>query len=153
MNKSSVELKDFIGKESDPVIFEIEKGMIKKFAEAIEDTNPLWQNEEYANKSKYGSIIAPPTFFSFLRSFEFIVQFVEAVNTKWHLKRTVNASNELEYYLPLKLGDKISVTEKLTEIKEKEGKSGKLVFLVFETTYKNEKDNLVARGRNTLIKY
>jgi acyl dehydratase len=34
---------------------------ILKFAEGIGDTNPLWADEEYAAKTRYGSVIAPPS--------------------------------------------------------------------------------------------
>ena len=34
---------------------------ILKFAEGIGDTNPLWTDPDYAAKTRYGSIIAPPS--------------------------------------------------------------------------------------------
>ena len=39
---------------------------ILKFADGIGDPNPLWRNEEYAKKTRYGSIITP-TFLGPLR--------------------------------------------------------------------------------------
>ena len=57
------EIRNTIGREFGPHVYEVEKGAIKKFAEALEDTNPLWQDEKYAAESRYGGIIAPPTFF------------------------------------------------------------------------------------------
>lgn len=39
---------------------EVCKQMIRHWCEAMEDANPLYTQEEYARKSKYGSIIAPP---------------------------------------------------------------------------------------------
>jgi len=56
------ELRRKIGIDWEPVVCNIEKGMIQRFAQAIDDPNPLWQDEEYARRSRYGSIIAPPTF-------------------------------------------------------------------------------------------
>ena len=35
---------------------------IRNFAEAVGDNNPLWIDEEYAVKSRFGMITAPPTF-------------------------------------------------------------------------------------------
>ena len=32
-----------------------------KFADGIGDPNPLWRNDEYAKKTRFGSIIAPPS--------------------------------------------------------------------------------------------
>jgi acyl dehydratase len=41
---------------------------ILKFAEGIGDTNPLWSDPEYAAKTRYGTIVAPP-FANFASSF------------------------------------------------------------------------------------
>ena len=61
-NPSSIDgVKAKIGEEWEPRVYEIEKGMIQRFVQAIDDPNPLWQDEEYAKKSQYGGIIAPPT--------------------------------------------------------------------------------------------
>ena len=56
------EMKDAIGVESDPVVYQIEKGAILRFAEAIGDTNPIFNDDNEASKTKYGGIVAPPTF-------------------------------------------------------------------------------------------
>ena len=53
------EITAFIGKSEETVIMEVEKGAIKKFADAVDDPNPLYWDEEYARGSRYGSIIAP----------------------------------------------------------------------------------------------
>lgn len=34
---------------------------IRKFADGIGDPNPLWRNKEYAMKTRYGEIVAPPS--------------------------------------------------------------------------------------------
>ncbi len=56
------ELRGEVGVEWKSRMYEIEKGMIRQFVQAIDDQNPLWQDEEYARKSQYGGIIAPPHF-------------------------------------------------------------------------------------------
>jgi hypothetical protein len=35
---------------------------ILKFIEGVGDVNPLWSDAEYAHKSRYGCIVAPPSF-------------------------------------------------------------------------------------------
>ena len=42
------DLKNAIGIESSPLDNDIEKGAIKRFAEAIEDSNPIYTDESYA---------------------------------------------------------------------------------------------------------
>ena len=56
------EMKAAIGVESEPRTSEVEKGAIIKFAEAIGDTNPIYNDEAAARESRYGGLIAPPTF-------------------------------------------------------------------------------------------
>jgi acyl dehydratase len=36
--------------------------VIRHFADGLGDTNPLWTDEEYAKRTKWGGIIAPPCF-------------------------------------------------------------------------------------------
>ena len=60
------EVAKFIGKSIGSVVCEVEKGSIKRFADAVGETNPLYWDEEYAAKSRYGSIIAPPGFFGWV---------------------------------------------------------------------------------------
>jgi len=53
-------LQKRIGTEAEPLTFEIDKALIRSFVRAVGDPNPLWQDEEYARTTKYGSIVAPP---------------------------------------------------------------------------------------------
>ena len=39
----------------------IDTDLIRHFADAMGDRNPLWRNTEYATKTRWGGIIAPPT--------------------------------------------------------------------------------------------
>jgi len=59
----SEEVAKLIGKVGDIRIMEVEKGAIKRYADAVGDFNPIYWDEEYASNSRYGSIIAPPGFF------------------------------------------------------------------------------------------
>lgn len=132
------ELRSLLNVEVGPQVYEIEKGMLKKFAEAIGDPNPLWQK------------VAPPTIATALR----LDELTEKVWTaKCSLTRFLNAGSELEYYQPVKVGDVISVTGKLADLREREGKMGKMLFMTLELTYKNQKGEIVIKGRNTIIRY
>ena len=143
------ELRDKIGVEREAGVYEIERGMIRKFALAIGDPNPLWQDEEYDRKSKYGGIIAPPTFILTIG-----LEQIEQELTSLSSMTTLHGSTELECYQPVRPGDKITVTIRLANIRERQGKKiGKMVFMTFEITYKNQGQELVAKCRQTLIGY
>ena len=54
--------KEILGKEYEPFEFPIEKGKIREMAAAAYDDNPIYFDEEYAKKTRFGGIIAPPHF-------------------------------------------------------------------------------------------
>jgi len=141
-------LRNKIGVEREVGVYEIEKGMIRKFALAIGDPNPLWQDEEYARASQYGGIIAPPTFIPTI-GFERIEQELTSLSST-----IFHGSTELECYQPVKPGDKITVTSRLANIRERQGKeTSKMAFMTFEISYKNQRQELVAKCRQILIGY
>jgi len=132
------EIKALLNVEFGPKVYEIEKGMVRKFAGAIDDPNPLWQK------------VAPPTFPTALA----LEEFTQKIFTvRCPLTRFLNGGNELEYYQPIKVGDTISVTGKLSDVREREGRTGKMLFMTLELTYKNREGEVVVKGRNTIIRY
>jgi len=144
------ELRGGIGVEWEPGIYEIEKGMLRRFARAIDDPNPLWQDEEYARKSQYGGIIAPPTFILPI-SLEQIQQKMNAIMPS---ASRLHGGTELEYYQPIRPGDTITVSGKIVNIRERQGKKlGTMMFVTFEITCRNQKQELVARCQQLSILY
>ncbi len=134
----SEELQNLLNAEFGPEIYEVEKGMLKKFVEAIDDPNPRWQ--EYA----------PPTFISAMLPNGLIRKLLAA---KCSLNRYLNGGNEIEYRKPIRVGDTISVYSKLSRMREMKGQDGPSLFMIVEVTYKNQDEEVVATGRNTYIRY
>ena len=60
--------RNAIGRESKPALNEVEKGAIRRFAEALGETNPIYFEEAAARAAGYRSIVAPPTFPTSLRA-------------------------------------------------------------------------------------
>ena len=142
------DLRDEIGVEWEPGVYEIEKGMLRRFVQAIDDPNPLWRNEKYASKSRYGGIVAPPTFVLTI-GFEQIQQILASIPSGTIL----HGDTALEYYQPIRPGDVIIATTKITNIRERQGEKGKTVFMTFEITYINQRQELVARCRQMIVSY
>lgn len=143
------EMKKAIGTQSEPSTIEIEKGMIKKFAEAIEDPNPLWQDEQHAKKARHGGIVAPP---GLLMAVMMVGQ-GSPMPFKPPMPRILDGGGEWEYFKPIRPGDVLTVVGKLYDIREREGRMGKMLFIVSETTWTNQNNELVARSLGTLINY
>jgi MaoC dehydratase-like protein len=131
-------LRRLLNIEFGPQEYEIERGMLRKFAEAIGDPNPIWQK------------VAPPTFYAALRLEELTRQVSEA---DCPAKFSLHAGNILEYFKPVKIGDVISVTGKLINLQEKSGQNNNMLFATLELKYNNQKRELVAKVYNTIIRY
>lgn len=158
---------EFIGKSEETVIMEVEKGAIRRFADAIDDPNPLYWDEEYARSSRYGTIIAPPGFFGWPATRRAKTQWFFGWPTRWkaeggpdlveELKNILTASGHIrnmvgeldyEFFQPVRAGDILAATRTITDVYERQGKTGTLVFVVLDTTYTNQHGDLVARERH-----
>src|SRR5437868_4638461 len=57
-------LKKNVGHEAGPLTIEVERGALLKFSQAAGETNPLYFDDAYAKTTRFGGIIAPPTYVS-----------------------------------------------------------------------------------------
>ncbi len=142
------EFVKLVGVEAEPEMWEVEKGHIRRFAEAIGDPNPIYRDEAYAAKTRHGGIIAPPQFLIDAG----LVKFVDRLVDMCPDKANINAGTDLEFYRLMRPGDTITTVAKLADVKEKTGKSGVMIFLTIEVTYTNQKGELAAICRNTFIR-
>src|SRR5512139_3256195 len=77
---------------------EVTRTAIRKFTDGIGDPNPLWRNEEYARNTRYGRLVAPPSWvFSVLGGIQF----------GWRGIAGFHSASELFFYRPILLRDTI----------------------------------------------
>ena len=143
------EMKKWIGRESEANVIPIEKFMVKKFAIATDDNNPLWQDEEYAKKSKHGGIMFPPN----MLCCSMISGGVNRPMPPHKYERRLDGGAVWEFYKPIMVGDTITNVAKLVDIKSREGKMGTMLFFVWEISHTNQKGELVAKTTSTGICY
>ncbi len=144
------EMMSQIGTESEDMVLEVEKSVVKRFIEAVEDPNPLWQDEEYAKKTIYGGLMAPPNLLCTV--------IAGAGGGRIRVKSSnprrggVAGGDELELFQPVRVGDVITSRAKLIDIQERTGKDGtRRMYTIVETTFKNQKGEVVATDRCTSI--
>jgi len=118
-----VSFERFIGQRSVPVTNVVEQGAVRRFAEAIGDANQLYVDDEVAKSSRYGGLIAPPTF---PRTFEYGE--VEGLGSPGH--GYIHGEHRIRYERPLFVGEKLSCYAEVTHYYEKEGREGPLGFLI-----------------------
>jgi acyl dehydratase len=134
-------------------VVEATRDNIKNFADAIGDANPLWINEDYARKSRFKGITAPPVFIINVNhgSAPSLTPFGKPLPTDLGLLYT---GAELEFFRPIRLGDSFTVKGKSTGIERKESKSlGPMLFATGEVSYYNQRRELIGTIRATTCRF
>jgi hypothetical protein len=138
---SDLDKKALLAMSLPPVTMDVEKGHIKRFAEAIGDTNPLWSDESASG------VIAPPTFLRMM------ITEAPAPPELAPFPQMLDGGSDWTYMEPVRSGDVITAVTRFASVNQRNISVGPAVFLVLETDYTNQKDVMVARQRNTLIRY
>jgi len=154
--------KGLIGRESAPIYApdEVCRPMIRHWVEAVEDTNPLYTDEEYARSSKYGGIIAPPQMmmvWCMPRMWpwpEFPWVPMAELELPGDYDTYVATDMIREFYLPVRPGDILSYTMKLDGVsEEKKTRIGKGHFITTTQIYRNQRGEVVGKEIRTVLKY
>jgi acyl dehydratase len=138
--------RSLIGRESEPVLQEVEKGAIRRFADALGDPNPLYQDEAAARASGFSNLLAPPTFPAVL-----------AMNEKFRhsldlgTRSILQSEQVIEYGRRVVAGDRVTVKSRVADVGERPGASGPMDVLVLEEEGRDDQGELLFRCRETLI--
>jgi acyl dehydratase len=138
--------KNAVGRSSPPTLNEVEKGAIRRFAEALGDYNPIYYDEEYARALGYPAIVAPPTFPA---SFHSAADLRELLGVG--IKSLLHAEQTFEYERPILAGDRIYVTTRVAEVLERQGPGGRMDVTVIEDEGRDEEGRKVFSARRTLV--
>ena len=122
--------------ELPPLTFEIERGQVARFTQAIGDDNPRWRAE------------APPTL-ALTLGFDRMLDILNAGSAVTIL----HGSSELESYQPINIGDTLSLTTRVASVRERPGKMGSMTFISFEMGLANQAGQPVAICRQLAIVY
>jgi len=140
------EVRKQIGTVGEARSYDVERGAIRRFAEAIGDPNPLFNDEKEA-RHVFGGMVAPPTFCRSMGSP------IPNVKLDMPTARALDGGSDWEYFVPIRPGDRITVQSKLVDLREAAGRLGPMVFTVVETTYTNQFGEVCVVQRSTGIRY
>jgi len=158
----------------------IEREGLRIFTNAIMDPDPRYWDDEFAKGTKFGGIITPPIYCSYigrktLAGVEDPISRAFAENPESDgiggvreggadrkgalppiptpLKRILNAGNEIELYKYPSLGDHIFSQAKYSDIKGRVAKDGTAMLVVTtQTTYTNQNDDVLCILRASTIR-
>lgn len=124
---------ELVGTQSPEVLVEIERGAIRKFAEAVGDTTDACLRGD----------VAPPTFPTTIR--------IPIPGLSYELARVLHGAQEYRYTRPIRAGDRLRCRTRLTDVYQREGRLGTMTFLIVELEGRDEEGEPVFQGRTTAI--
>ena len=135
------EMRRRVGKKLyiDDVVFhdKATKRAIARFADAIGDPNPLWKDQVYAKNTRYGNIVAPPSW---------IFSALSGVQFGWKGLAGFHIATRNVFFRPIFLDDSLNFEATYLGFEgPKESRfAGKVVIDSFEERYFNQNNELVA---------
>ena len=148
------ELRKMIGIPSEPVIFNIEEGAIQRYAQAIGDANPIFNDIGNAGKNRYGRLMCPPGFTGWpIKGGISFIKLVESLIEAGAPPRLLDGGVEFEFLEPIGAGDVLTATTKIANMVERETKMGRMMFTKVETTFLNQNNDVALKMWSTLIQF
>lgn len=140
--------QSLIGTSTEPFLVEVEKGAIRKFAEAIGDSNPIYRDEAAAKALGFTAIVAPPSF-----PVSFIPPRVPPWMRNLDRKRILAGEQRFDYARPVLAGDLLSCRIVFVGVDKKEGRSGSMELLRSEVIGEDADGNWVfTNGKVTVYR-
>ena len=154
------EAREWADREYPTRQFEVNARDIQKYAAPIGETAAIHFDADAARAAGFRDIVAPPLFPYVIRMQAYGIvdsgtlepdgstsDDVPPVPTR----RAMAGETSIEMGVPVIAGDVVTVEKRLMDLYEKEGRSGPLVFVDMEFTFRNQDEDLVARERFTRI--
>ncbi len=127
----------------------------QRYARAVGDLAPIYFDEDAARAAGYDGLVTPPTFVGHAVVEGSTLADVR-IDGSWAaggrkvrlgVSRSMFGGEEWEFHLPVLVGDTITAQRRLGNVEEKDGRSGPFVLLHYETTFTNQRDEVVAVSR------
>jgi acyl dehydratase len=140
--------RDFIGREYPaPDVYEVGREHIRRFADAIEDPNPIYRDREAARAAGHPDVVAPPTFLTVL-GFRFRDSTpMDDVDLGVNYAMVVHGEQSFMLHRPIYAGDVLSVNYRVSDIRD----AGRNELMTAVTDVTDEHGKLVASLTSTLV--
>lgn len=135
-----------IGSSAAPFAVEVEKGAIRRFAEAIGECSEIYFDEAFARSLGYPGIVAPPTFPTTFRP---------PSKPAWlrglDEGRILAGEQGFRYRRPILAGDRLVCELRLTDVQDKQSSKGNMELIVQDLIVTSPSGDNVCINRRVVI--
>lgn len=137
-----------IGREYDRMTYPpVTAAELVSYARSLGVDDPIYLDEQAAAGGPYGGLVAFPTYVVKLRGgAHFPPEVIKEMT-----RSGFDAGKDIELGVPIRPGDVLTASSRVTQIYDKTGRSGTMVFLVFRHELRNQHDELVANVDNRIM--
>jgi acyl dehydratase len=135
-----------VGKEYDPVTYEVGLEKIREYADAVGEGSPVHRDRDAAKAAGFRDVVAPPMF-AVVYSAKAMAPAILDPDVGINFAAMVHGGQEFVWGEPVCAGDTITTQAKVADISEKDGKG----FYVFESVSTNQDGAEVVRATWTNI--
>jgi acyl dehydratase len=115
----------------DPIVFDMERGRLRFFAETIGLTDPIYLDREAAQRAGHPDVLVPPSFLGNSLELEIPDPLSWLTDLGVNRDRTTHGEQSFEYHNLAYAGDTLTFTRSIADVYVKKG--GALEFVVKRT--------------------
>lgn len=158
------EILNWIGREAPPMTgAPILERDIARYALAIGDPDPVYYDADAARRAGHRAIPAPIGYVYWCAhpwcialppermQSDGLPASSDPLRLPLSVQRVVRGGDEYEFFGRLYAGDRVTLRRRVADVYEREGKSGRMVFVIEGCTYTNDRDEIVAKQKITRI--
>lgn len=144
------EMLQLVEKEWEEITLEVTSTGCRMFARAVGHTDRIFYDRDVARARGYRNIVAPPGYLG-TQVFDPVADSRPLIRRLGlPLERGLNAGTQLEYFDTITADDVLVATPKIIDLTERDGKSGRMVFMTVQTMFRRD-GRVVAKTENTTI--
>jgi acyl dehydratase len=143
---------------------EVSAVLIKRYAAAVGDPNPLYSDSAYARAKGYGDVVAPPNFIAAVinwgpgASYERLRE--DGTEADTHLPgvpasgvRVMGGGEEMTFLRPVVAGSVVSRTTALIDVNERQSSQGPMLVVRYRDSYRaDDGEPLLETVRTVLLR-
>ncbi|RCV52762.1 MaoC family dehydratase N-terminal domain-containing protein [Marinitenerispora sediminis] len=109
--------RDYLGRVyQSPEPYEVTRGKIREFAEAIQDPNPVYRDVAAAKAAGHTDVVAPPTF-PIIMGMAGVAQAALDPELRLDFSMVVHGDQSFRYSRPMRAGDVVETATRISAIK------------------------------------